>query len=83
MTWPLISGGVAVAVVTTNTVRIFWTAGDLRCVLVSNPSGPQKHMVQVVKGTEVVCSAYIDEPIAVEAPAAADRLKIIFVERAP
>jgi hypothetical protein len=32
-------------------------------------------------GPEVVCSAFVDEPVETEALAAADRLKVIFVYR--
>ena len=61
----------------TDPVRTFWTVGDLRCVLVNAPA-PQHFLVQVLKGSEVLCSAFIDDPVDVEAPAAADRLRAIF-----
>jgi len=62
-------------------LRTFWTIGDLRCVLFRQ-AGLQKHIVQVLRGTEVLCSAFIDEPIEIEGLAAAGRLKVIFVDRA-
>jgi hypothetical protein len=63
-------------------LQTFWTIGGLRCVLVSQ-SGLQKHVVQVVKGDgEVLRSAFIGEPVEIEARAAAARLKGIFVDRA-
>ena len=67
---------------TADTIRTLWTAGDLRCVLVKHRHGPQRFTVQVLKGVEVVSSASIDEPIETEGLAAADRLKVIFVDRA-
>jgi hypothetical protein len=68
--------------VTAETLRTFWTVGDLQCVLVKHPHGPQRYTVQVINGPEVVCSAFVDEPIEIEALAAAERLKVIFVDRA-
>jgi hypothetical protein len=39
---------------------------------------PQNVVVQVLEGTKVLCSAFIDDPIDVEAAAAAARLKTLF-----
>jgi hypothetical protein len=66
--------------VNADAVLTFWTAGDLRCVLVTQSAGP--YVVRVIKGVEVLCSAFIDDPIETEGPAAAARLKVIFVDRA-